>query len=274
MINPKNDKKNSASKKKDYDKGFTLVELIVVLVILAILAAILVPMLLGYIDSAKEKQDLLNAKNCLTAAQAELTNLYATESDNVYYGSVIPNAKALNSNQDVLALKRNNQKLINSDFAEKVFTTADDHPYCFIIGMERVDKGDYTVNKDVPASKPSKVTHGNYTVMYALYMKTADSAPLYFDGTSWSKNNPKNVGTYVDDNVTTFNGRQVKIQYYVLADAGGKDPHTGTFAKLNENMDYLNSSDKRKWFVQKYGKPNNIKNIWMWLRFYVCADDY
>ena len=35
------------------NKGFTLVELIVVLVILAILAAILVPALLGYIDKAK-----------------------------------------------------------------------------------------------------------------------------------------------------------------------------------------------------------------------------
>lgn len=34
------------------NKGFTLVELIVVIVILAILAAILVPALLGYIDKA------------------------------------------------------------------------------------------------------------------------------------------------------------------------------------------------------------------------------
>ena len=39
--------------KRKKDKGFTLVELIVVLVILAILAAILVPALLGYIDRAK-----------------------------------------------------------------------------------------------------------------------------------------------------------------------------------------------------------------------------
>ena len=37
-------------KKEMNNKGFTLVELIVVLVILAILAAILVPALLGYID--------------------------------------------------------------------------------------------------------------------------------------------------------------------------------------------------------------------------------
>ena len=49
------------NKKKMENKGFTLVELIVVLVILAILAAILVPALLGYIDRAKEKQYVLNA---------------------------------------------------------------------------------------------------------------------------------------------------------------------------------------------------------------------
>ena len=40
-------------------RGFTLVELIVVLVILAILAAILVPALLGYVDRAKEKQEMI-----------------------------------------------------------------------------------------------------------------------------------------------------------------------------------------------------------------------
>ena len=63
-------------KKNTNNKGFTLVELIVVLVILAILAAILVPALLGYIDRAREKQYVLNAKSALTAAQTELSSLY------------------------------------------------------------------------------------------------------------------------------------------------------------------------------------------------------
>ena len=42
---------------KKNNKGFTLVELIVVLVILAILAAILVPTLLGYIERARSEKD-------------------------------------------------------------------------------------------------------------------------------------------------------------------------------------------------------------------------
>ena len=44
------------------DKGFTLIELIVVVAILAILAAIAVPMLIGYADQAEEAKLLANAK--------------------------------------------------------------------------------------------------------------------------------------------------------------------------------------------------------------------
>jgi prepilin-type N-terminal cleavage/methylation domain-containing protein len=75
--------KKLMNEKKNNNKGFTLVELIVVLVILAILAAILVPALLGYIDRAKQQQIVLNAKSCLTAAQAEMSNLYAKDAEEI-----------------------------------------------------------------------------------------------------------------------------------------------------------------------------------------------
>jgi len=60
-------------KRKD---GFTLVELIVVLVILAILAAFTIPAMLGYINDAREKADLAEARAAYIAAQATVDNIY------------------------------------------------------------------------------------------------------------------------------------------------------------------------------------------------------
>ena len=62
--------------------GFTLVELVVVLVILAIVAAVAVPSLLGFTDSAKEKQYMEEAKIALTASQSMLSHVY---NDNLDY---------------------------------------------------------------------------------------------------------------------------------------------------------------------------------------------
>ena len=58
-----------------------LVELIVVLVILAILAAIMVPALTGWIDKAKEKQVVINARTAYLAAQTIASEKYATAAD-------------------------------------------------------------------------------------------------------------------------------------------------------------------------------------------------
>ena len=80
----RHDMKKNRNDNKD-NRGFTLVELIVVLVILAILAAILVPALLGYIDKAKNQQLLLDAKNVMTAIQAEASSAYATDGDATFH---------------------------------------------------------------------------------------------------------------------------------------------------------------------------------------------
>lgn len=61
---------------KHKNKGFTLVELIVVLVILAILAALLIPALTGYIDKAKEKKVIAETRMVVMAVQTVASEAY------------------------------------------------------------------------------------------------------------------------------------------------------------------------------------------------------
>lgn len=67
---------------KRNNKGFTLVELVVVLVILAILAALIIPALLGYIDRAKNQKYIVEAKEIMKATQAGIVEAYAKDKDN------------------------------------------------------------------------------------------------------------------------------------------------------------------------------------------------
>ncbi len=144
------------------NKGFTLVELIVVLVILAILAAILVPALLGYIDKAKGQQLIINGKNALNAAQTVAIEGYAKGEKTV---------------RDYL-IDHTNYRPIKK--AMKVADTP--APSGFIFGMAA--EGDYTAqNKAAKAD-----SHDAWTVKRIIYWEgiCERSTPVaYFDGNEW-----------------------------------------------------------------------------------------
>ena len=145
-------------KQKD-NKGFTLVELIVVLVILAILAAILVPALLGYIDRAKQQQIVLNARSCYTAAQAEMSSMYGT--------------KETPTNANMQAATSGTTQT----HGNMILKTADVEAVCqeLIIGVK------------------DNTDHGKYTISYVKY--TEGGKTIYFNGTSWVETAPTTTGT-------------------------------------------------------------------------------
>lgn len=68
---------NQKIKRSRNKKGFTLVEIIVVLVILAVLAAAAVPTMLGFVEEAKGKSEIANARAAYVAAQSIVTEEYA-----------------------------------------------------------------------------------------------------------------------------------------------------------------------------------------------------
>lgn len=215
---------------KNTNAGFTLVELIVVLVILAVLAAILIPALLGWIDKARKKQDMLEAKNCITAAQVEFSAAYAKKGNkedgqiSILPNSQVPHSEGKSengvSNNDVYLYKgyRTGANFYGkikddyTDFAKQILKTAgydkeEDYPYYLIIGA-----GHYQKYIDSDPHKP-------YTIYFALFQKTKDSKPIFYDGTSWVEKYPKESLTTQNDknyNYYTINGQRMRVQYYLI----------------------------------------------------------
>lgn len=60
------------------NRGFTLVEIIVVLVVLAILASFTIPTMLGFVEDAKAKAYIAEAREVYVAAQATATEIVGT----------------------------------------------------------------------------------------------------------------------------------------------------------------------------------------------------
>lgn len=204
------------------NKGFTLVELIVVLVILAILAAILVPALLGYIDSAKESQDMLKARNMLQATQAVLTDYYGK-------GKPLPFED----------YKTNPQE----EFSKEVLKIADDDPYMVFIGVGTNGDG---VHKKVEYNQPK---HDQYTAYFVAYWEDKNEPPLFFDGKDWSMDYPWGEDESGSaKNYFYVNGRKINLSFiFITNKAGaGKNPWTEILNAVKANGHTNTEKGKRQ----------------------------
>ena len=224
-----NKQKNHLSK----NKGFTLVELIIVLVILAILAAILVPTLIGYIREAKIKRYLPNAQACKDAAQAAFAEQYALNGDAPAGTPVISGAKENsgenNSNND-------DQDVSNTEFAKEIIRLAgvNPEPYLFMVAV-----GSNAGKKGTEAYTPD-IAYEKYTIYYCVYMEQKDTLPLYYYNNEWSTRNPRQNGmTEIFDSYNVVKSGPLKgkrMQYYVISNKTGKSVKGSLWDYLKKNI--------------------------------------
>lgn len=78
-------------KRGNKNRGFTLIEIIVVLVILAILAAFTIPAMLGFIKRGQEQKVIQNASHWYTASETVLVEMYANGTKRVGGNPVVVN---------------------------------------------------------------------------------------------------------------------------------------------------------------------------------------
>lgn len=173
MLNSLYTSKIKQKRKNNIKSGFTLVETVIVLAVVAIMASLLIPSLVGYIDSSREKVAVAECRSVVTAAQylandeydengttGDSLALYITEAD------ILALAEEENASDSSLA------KMFMFDFSFEIKACADDETYTYGTAYD-----DITVieNKAVPEDKNGKsyiesYEFEGYTLSHMVYL--------------------------------------------------------------------------------------------------------
>ncbi len=147
-------------------KGFTLVEMIVVIAIICILLAILVPSITGYVNLAKRKANLANARTIYLVTMQTLTT--NDEASKAFYhyktkNNMICGYESTEEGRAVLATTKNeNGDVIHSKQLKNTVKTSQEGNYVFTV-VARVDGVSHEIGGTNTRNDPHKITCGYNT---------------------------------------------------------------------------------------------------------------
>ena len=105
------------------EKGFTLVELVVVIAILALLAALLVPRIMGNVEDARASREIANARTI--ASEISTHNALAKVNSTGTIPSPLPSGTAvIASSGHMIALGRDASDVPNTTYADIMIDSA------------------------------------------------------------------------------------------------------------------------------------------------------
>ena len=87
------------NKKEQNNKGFSLVELIIVIAIMAILVGVLAPQFIKYIESSRQSTDIQNASSIRSAVEAYVAENAPSGTINVSVGSNAITVSGMNASE-------------------------------------------------------------------------------------------------------------------------------------------------------------------------------
>lgn len=150
-------------KKKNNNKGFSLVELIVVIAIMAVLVAVLAPQFTKYIDQSRKSNDAATVSGIVTAAQvgiADTTNYNIPEAT---YTITVTNT---NTGTKVEAVKNAAGATIEETKAEGEMTKAIEAACGDLSGL-KITSGNWKYKNDTQVVVVVKYENGAVTVTYS-----------------------------------------------------------------------------------------------------------
>ncbi len=207
------------------NKGFTLVEIVVVVVILVVLATMLIPTLSKYFYKSYKEKVMEQMDDILKSSQAKLYDLYAQGSHNNEYSNVIEGNSTASGEYKDSDIKK-------LDFSKEVLSMVnmnirEDSPSVVIIGVGRYD---IYADPNSLYYDPEKA----YTVYSLVYQPNFNGKVFFYNDYNEKNNYLKNnivQGEVKPDGITKIktnilksdDGDDIYIQYYYIKSGKGND---------------------------------------------------